>query len=63
MRVRIVEDLCSACEMCVDACPGVFELDEHDEAQVKVDPVPPEFEEACREAAEPCPSEAFIIEG
>jgi ferredoxin len=62
MRVRIDKDLCSACEMCVDACPEVFELDDNDQAQVIVDPVPPELEEACREAAEQCPSEAIVIE-
>ena len=62
MRVRIEQDLCSACEACVEACPEVFELDENDQAQVKVDPVPPELEEACRQAAEQCPSEAIVIE-
>jgi len=62
MRVRIEQGLCSACETCVEACPEVFELDENDQAQVKVDPVPPELEEACRQAAEQCPSEAIVIE-
>jgi ferredoxin len=33
-----------------------------DTAEVKVDPVPPEAEEACRDAADQCPTEAILIE-
>lgn len=59
MEVRI-NDECSACGICEDICPEVFELgDEH--AEVKVNPVPAEYEDKCREAAEECPSEAIEI--
>ena len=63
MKVTVDEDLCTACGLCVDTCPEVFELgDDDDVAQVKVDVVPEEFEELCEQAAEECPSEAIIIE-
>ena len=63
MKVTVDEDLCTACGLCVDTCPEVFDLgDDDDVAQVKVDVVPEEFEELCEQAADECPSEAIIIE-
>jgi ferredoxin len=61
VKVRIDEELCSACGVCEETCPEVFEQ-EDEIAKVKVDVVPPEAEESCREAAEECPTEAIIIE-
>ena len=62
MRASVDKDLCASCGVCVDTCPEVFELDEDEKAQPKVDIVPPEAEEACREAAEGCPTEAITID-
>jgi ferredoxin len=59
MEVR-VNDECSACGICEDICPEVFELGD-EKAEVKKNPVPDEFEDKCREAAEECPSEAIEI--
>lgn len=60
MKVRI-EDTCTACELCVNTCPEVFEMGQ-DMAQVIVDEVPPKFEEAVQQAADECPVEAIVIE-
>lgn len=60
MKVR-VEDTCTACELCIDTCPEVFEMGS-DIAQVTVDKVPPEFEDAVQQAADECPAEAIIVE-
>ena len=60
MKVRI-EDTCTSCGLCVDTCPEVFEMGS-DMAQVVVDEVPPEFEEAVQQAAEECPVEAIVVE-
>ncbi len=60
MKVRI-EDTCTACELCVDTCPDVFEMGA-DVAQVTVDNVPAKFEDAVRQAADECPSESIIVE-
>lgn len=63
MKVTVDEDLCTACGLCVDTCPEVFDLgDDDDVAQVKVDVVPEELEELCEQAADECPSESIIIE-
>ncbi|HOB86817.1 MAG TPA: ferredoxin [Bacillota bacterium] len=59
MEVR-VSDECSACGVCEDICPEVFELGD-EKAEVKVNPVPAEYEDKCREAAEECPTEAIEI--
>ncbi len=61
MEVKIIEDECTACGICEDVCPEVFELGEEDVAIVKINPVPEEYQEACREAADECASEAIVI--
>ena len=61
MRARIDKDSCTACELCVDTCPDVFGMGS-DIAEVIVDEVPAEFEDAVREAADECPTEAIIVE-
>ena len=60
MKVRI-EDTCTSCGLCVDTCPDVFDMG-NDIAEVKVDEVPAEFEDAVQQAADECPVEAIIIE-
>ena len=60
MKVTVTDD-CVACGLCVESCPDVFDLAD-DIAEVKVDVVPAELEEAVREAAQDCPAESIIIE-
>ena len=60
MRVRI-EDSCTACGLCVDTCPEVFEIGS-DIAEVIVDSVPGEYEDAVQLAADEYPVEAIIVE-
>jgi ferredoxin len=60
MKVRI-EDTCTACGLCVDTCPDVFEMAD-DIAQVIVEEVPEGLEDDVRQAAEECPSESIIVE-
>ena len=60
MKVRI-EDTCTACGLCVDTCPEVFQMGD-ELAQVKVDEVAPELEGAVQQATDECPVEAIIVE-
>lgn len=60
MKVTI-QDTCTACGLCVDTCPDVFEMGE-DIAQVIAEEVPEEHEETAQQAADECPAEAIIVE-
>ena len=60
MLVRI-EDTCTACGLCVDTCPEVFDMGD-EMAIVIVEEVPAEHEDAVQQAADECPVEAIIIE-
>ena len=62
MRVRVDQDLCTGDGICEEICPEVFEVREDGLAYVKDHVVDADLEEAVREAAEQCPSEAIIIE-
>jgi len=62
MKVSLDKELCLGCGLCVEVCPEVFEMDDDNKAQAKVDPVPPEAEGSCREAADQCPELAIKIE-
>ena len=60
MKATIDPDLCIGCAVCEAICDAVFEM-EGDVAVVKVDPVPPDTEDRCREAADACPVDAIAI--
>ncbi len=62
MKVCVDSELCDGCGPCVDICPEAFELDEDGIAVVVFEEVPEELQEACREAADTCPTEAITIE-
>ena len=61
MKVTVDEETCIGCEVCVDTCPEVFEMVD-DKARVKINEVPRDVVESCREATENCPVEAIQIE-
>jgi ferredoxin len=57
----LIEDICTACGLCCDTCPEVFEMGP-DRAQVKAEDVPAEYEDAVQQAADECPVEAIVVE-
>ena len=62
MEVVVDQETCTGCELCVQTCPEVFEMNDEGIAVAKTEVVPPEHEELCREAADGCPVEAISIQ-
>jgi len=61
MQAAIDRDGCISCGMCVSLCPKVFRMGEDDRAEVYVKEIPPEEEDAAREAERSCPVEVISI--
>ncbi len=61
MKVKIDAELCTACGLCEDSVPDVFQMGD-DVAEVKSADVPAALESAVQEAADDCPVEAIILE-
>ena len=62
MKVTIDKDLCIDCGVCESLVPEVFSINDEGITEVILSPVPEELQDAVREAAEECPTEAIIIE-
>ncbi|MFH1445809.1 MAG: ferredoxin [Chloroflexota bacterium] len=62
MKVSVDNDLCLGCGICEGIAPEVFSLANEPYAEVLLDPIPEEFQDAVREAAEECPEECITIE-
>ena len=58
MKTIIDPALCTACGLCVDTCPDIYEMGE-DFAVVVVDTVPPDMEKCALEVENDCPVEAI----
>jgi ferredoxin len=62
MKAIVDEDACIGCELCVDSCPAVFQMNAAGASFAIVDPIPAEYEECARESADICPVTAIEIE-
>ena len=61
MKVTVDEETCIGCGLCSETCPEVFELKD-DKAVAKMEEVPENLVDSCKEAAEECPVEAIQVE-
>ena len=61
MKVRVDSDKCQGHTLCAMAAPEAFELSEFDgHSTARFEDVPPDLEEAVRDAATTCPEQAII---
>ncbi len=61
MKAKVDAEACVGCELCAESCRAVFRMN-NGVAEVQADPVPPEAEADCRDAAENCPVQAIMLE-
>ncbi len=61
MKVKIDNDLCTACGLCVDSVPDIFKMGD-DVAEVITADVPDNLEEDVQNAVDDCPVESILIE-
>ena len=61
MKVHVNANVCAGFGVCVGLCPEVFELHEDGYAIVRVSEVPPELEDAVRQAVSQCPARAISL--
>ena len=62
MKAVIDRDGCISCGLCAETCPQVFRMADDGLAEVYVDEVPEEEEDAAAEAAEDCPVNVISVE-
>ena len=62
MKATVDQGLCIGCGICEGIVPEVFSLQNEPYAEVLLDPIPEEFQDAVREAAEECSEAAITIE-
>lgn len=59
MEVKVDQDLCISCGLCVSNCPDIFTWNDEDKAEaVKVN-VDDDLEDCVRDAADGCPTDAI----
>ena len=61
MKVHVNPQVCAGFGVCLGLCPEVFELHDDGYAVVLVSEVPPELEDAVRQAVSHCPSGAISL--
>lgn len=62
MFAEVDKDACIGCGACPEICPEIFKMEDDGLAAAYKNPVPDEFLESAKEAAEGCPTEAIHFE-
>ncbi len=60
MKVKVKEDDCISCGLCVNQVPAVFDWNDSEKAEAIKDDVPNNIESETREALQNCPTDAIV---
>ncbi len=63
MKIVVDYDLCEANAVCMKVCPEVFEVDEDDNLNVKIESPGEELRAKVEECVRRCPRQAIKLEG
>ena len=59
MEVKVDQDLCISCGLCVSSCPDIFAWNGEEKAEADSDAVNSENEGCVKDAADGCPTDAI----
>lgn len=59
MEVKVDQDLCISCGLCVSSCPDIFAWNTDDKAEAVKEKVDDDLEECVQDAADDCPTDAI----
>lgn len=59
MKVKVDQDLCISCGLCISVCSDVFDWNDNNKAEEKMEEVPANLENSAKEAVTGCPTEAI----
>jgi ferredoxin len=59
LDVKVNQDLCISCGLCVSSCPEVFSWNNAEKAEAVKDPVQKDIAECVEDAAHDCPTDAI----
>jgi ferredoxin len=59
MDVKVNQDLCISCGLCVSSCPDVFVWNDAEKAEAIKDPIKKDITGCVEDAAHDCPTDAI----
>lgn len=62
MKAYVDKEACIGCELCVEICPEIFEMEDDGLAVAKDSEIPEDLLGDAQEAEESCPTDAITIE-
>lgn len=60
--VKVNQETCIGCNMCVDICPELFRLNDEYKSECIVDEVKEDLKDKAKEACDVCPVSAITLE-
>ena len=62
MKVKVDQESCIGCGMCIDVCPKVFKYNDEDKSEPIMQEVPEDLKDKALEAKNVCPVDAIEVD-